>query len=239
MVGAASAPLIAFGSSHREAPLISDDPAADNTDVYAWVTPGSHDKLNIVANYVPLEEPAGGPNFHKLSDHVRYSIHISRGDSLDEQFIYRVRCRTNKIQRVDPADKSAGPGGGKEFFIQLSGQVQTCRVIKLSRKKGGGWSRKVIGKNISVAPVNIGPRSHQFANGQGSTYDDAFASTFIHPLGDGGEEGRVFIGPRDDGFYVDLGGVFDLANLRAKAKRRTASRASIPTASCSRSRPPS
>ena len=72
----------AQASSHREAPAISIDPSADNTDVYAWVTPGTHDKLYIVANWIPLEEPAGGPNFYQFDDDVRYEIHIARGPML-------------------------------------------------------------------------------------------------------------------------------------------------------------
>jgi hypothetical protein len=69
---------IAAASSHREAPAIGDDPAADNTDLYAWVD-ASGNNLVILANYIPLEEPAGGPNFHKFSDDVLYEIHIVRG----------------------------------------------------------------------------------------------------------------------------------------------------------------
>jgi len=71
---------VAAASSHREAPAIATDPSADNTDVWAWVTPGTHDKLYVVAAYNPLEEPSGGPNFHKFSDDVLYAVHIARGD---------------------------------------------------------------------------------------------------------------------------------------------------------------
>src|ERR1043165_8451415 len=75
----------ASASSQREARAISLDPAADNTDLYAWVNPGMHDKFYVVANYNPLEEPSGGPNFHKFDDNVRYEVHIARGpDSLDD-----------------------------------------------------------------------------------------------------------------------------------------------------------
>src|SRR5687768_12971172 len=64
-----------YASSHREAPTIADDPAADNTDTYAWLSTDGR-SLNVVANWIPLEEPAGGPNFHKFSSSVRYEIHI-------------------------------------------------------------------------------------------------------------------------------------------------------------------
>jgi hypothetical protein len=203
----------ASASSHREAPLIAEDPAADNTDVYAWVAPGAHDKLYIVANWIPLEEPAGGPNFHKFSDDVRYEINIARGASANPDVRYVFRFRTTPIQRVNPADLSLGVGGGKEFFSQLSGQTQTFDVIK----QEGGRST-VIADDVLVTPLNIGPRTfgllHAASSGQ-AEYNDAFAASFIRDMGG---EGRVWAGPRDDGFYVDLGGVFDLANIRPKGQ---------------------
>ncbi len=220
--GAALATMMVAGvtstanaSSHREAPSIANDPAADNTDVYAWVTPGSHDKLNIIANFIPLQEPAGGPNFHSMSSDVLYEIHITRGDSLRDEITYQFRFRNSGIQRVDPADQNAAPGGGKEFFDQLSGVERTYSVKKI---QNGTSTNIAVG--VPVAPINYGPRSQGFAFGAGAVYDDAFAAQYIHPLsatgGNPGGEGRVFVGPRDDGFYVDLGGVFDLANLRPK-----------------------
>src|SRR5215510_9187182 len=95
----------AFASSHREAPAISLDPAADNTDVYAWVKPGTHDKLYIVTNYIPLEEPSGGPNFHMFDPDVRYEIHIARGpDSLEDAVRYYIRFKTIPFRRVSSDD---------------------------------------------------------------------------------------------------------------------------------------
>ena len=88
-------PLVALASSHREAPAISFDPAADNTDLWAWIKPGTHDRLYIVAAYNPLEEPSGGPNFHKFSDEVLYEVHVVRGvASLADVVTYQVRFRT-------------------------------------------------------------------------------------------------------------------------------------------------
>jgi hypothetical protein len=188
------------------------DPTADNTDLWAWVSPGTHDKLYIVAAYNPLEEPSGGPNFHKFSDEVLYSIHIARGDqSLADVVRYDIRFRTSAIARVDVADLSKPPGGGKEFFAQLSGQTQTYTVSRTE-----GRTETIIAQNVPVAPPNIGPRTNKVAYQIPSgTYDDAFAATFIRAMSDGStDQGRVFAGPRDDGFYVDLGGIFDLANLR-------------------------
>src|SRR5438552_18007225 len=82
---------LASASSHREAPAISRDPAADNTDLWAWVDKGTHATLNIVASYNPLEEPSGGPNFNQFSDDVLYEIHIARGNkSLTDAVTYQI-----------------------------------------------------------------------------------------------------------------------------------------------------
>jgi hypothetical protein len=199
-------------SSHREAPLIADDPAADNTDLYAWVAPGTHDKLYIVANWIPLEEPAGGPNFNKFSDEVRYEIHIGRGPyHLYPIASYNIHFKTSRIQNVDVADLNQPLGGGKEFFSQLSGQTQTYTIYKDTAA-----GAQILARDVPVAPLNIGPRTFGIVtkgDAPSNEYDDAFAARFIKDLG---AEGRIWAGPRDDGFYVDLGGVFDLANLRPK-----------------------
>src|SRR5437016_3934229 len=94
-----TAPLITefssvSASSHREAPLISQDPAADNTDLYAFVSPDRPDTVTIIANYIPLEEPAGGPNFNKFSDDVRYEINVDNDGDGHEDLTYRFRFTT-------------------------------------------------------------------------------------------------------------------------------------------------
>ena len=206
---------LASASSHREAPAISMDPAADNTDVWAWVSPGTHDKLYVVAAYNPLEEPSGGPNFHKFSDDVLYEVHITRGDKdLNDVVTYQIQFNTAPITEVDPADLNKGPGGGKEFFAQLAGSFnQTYTLTKVANGKS-----TVVAKGIPVAPPNIGPRTMAVGKSFGifssATYDDAFAATFIK---DNGAEGKVWAGPRDDGFYVDLARIFDLANFAGNA----------------------
>jgi len=222
ILAVALTPLVALASSHREAPAISLDPAADNTDLWAWIKPGTHDRLYIVAAYIPLEEPSGGPNFHKFSDDVLYEVHIVRGTtSLADVITYQVQFKTEPLTRVDVADLTKGPGGGKEFFAQLSGSVgfqkQTYTVTKVQ-----GGSSTVIAQDVPVAPPNPGPRTFGvlkalgFINTPQASYNDDFTQEFVKPMGNGGAEGTVFAGPRDDGFYVDLGGIFDLANLRPK-----------------------
>jgi hypothetical protein len=197
---------LARASSHREAPAISFDPAADNTDLWAWVS-SDMSTLYIVAAYNPLEEPSGGPNFHKFSDDVLYQIHIARGDqSLDDALTYDFHFSTSPIAQVDPSDKAAPPGGGKEFFAQLSGQTQSYTVTKHEK----GQSTMDIATGARVAPPNIGPRTNVVAYKIAANGYDAFAQTFLKDMG---AEGQVWAGPRDDGFYVDLARIFDLANF--------------------------
>jgi hypothetical protein len=217
-------PLLLFcasaqASSHREAPAIALDPAADNTDVYAWVSPGTHDKLYVVANWIPLEEPAGGPNFHSFDDAVRYEVHLSRGGkSLDDAVAYYVEFTTAPLARVkgDDIADSEDLWSGIQFFSQIASKPpqQTYTVTKVEGKKV-----TVLVKNAPVAPPNIGPRTDAVVyQPKSGTYDDEFSATFIRDLKGGG---RVFAGPRDDGFYVDLGGIFDLANITKDRKTPT------------------
>ncbi len=203
-------PTLALASSHREAPAIANDPAADNTDLYAWV---EGKNLIIIANYIPLEEPAGGPNFHGFSDEVLYEIHIARGpSSLEDAITYQIRFDTDYDTRIDPTTPKDTPASGQEFFSQISGTKQTYQVTKLVKGKPGA----VLVNNGKIAPPNVGPRTNAIAYAvpTGATYEQFFvggAGNVITPLG---KEGRIFVGPRDDGFYVDLGAVFDLAGLR-------------------------
>jgi hypothetical protein len=223
-LGTLALPQTANASSHREAPGIALDPAADNTDLWAWVKPGTHDTLYVVAAYNPLEEPSGGPNFHTFSDDVLYEIHIARGpSSLDDVVTYQIQFTTQRPTRVDVANLTAAPGGGKEFFLQLAAgpgggfPVQTYTVTKVV----AGQRPVVIARDVKVAPPNVGARTFslvtkpQFQSNENS-YNDAFAASFITNMGTNASEGKVWAGPRDDGFYVDLGGIFDLAGLRAR-----------------------
>ena len=148
-------------SSHREAPLISDDPVADNTDVYAFVSPDRPDTVTFVANYVPLEEPAGGPNFHKFGDDVLYAINVDNTGDGKEDISYQFRFKT-KVGNPNTFLYNTGPidtltRSGLEHPPDLHGDP---RVAKNASK---GWYRgssaKVLGRNLPTPPVNIGPRS--------------------------------------------------------------------------------
>src|SRR6266851_2971412 len=173
-------------SSHREAPEISKDPVADSTDVYAFVSPDRPDSVTLIANYIPLQAPAGGPNFYEFGDDVLYEIHVDNsGDGradISYQFRFQTRLRdqgtflynTGPVSSLDSANWNR-----RQFYsvIRVEHGIQT-----------------VLGRDLACPPCNIGPLS---------TPDYAgLAGAAVHGIAGGG---KVFAGQRAEGFYVDLG----------------------------------
>src|SRR3954471_12901454 len=78
-----------WASSHREAPLIANDPLADNTDLYAFRSPDDTNKITIIANYVPLQLSQGGPNYSSFGENIRYEIHIENDGTTGDDITYR------------------------------------------------------------------------------------------------------------------------------------------------------
>jgi uncharacterized protein DUF4331 len=187
-------------SSHREAPETAKDPVTDNTDVYAFVSPDAPDTVTMITNYIPFEGPDGGPNFYEFGDDVLYLIHVDNdGDgwpNISYQFEF-----TNKI-------------ANKNTFLYNTGVIdsidsenwnrkQFYTVTKVTHWGQKGSTSKVIAKDVPCPPCNVGVRS---------TPDyESLAKQAIHPLKGGG---KVFAGQRKEGFYVDLGSIFDLLALR-------------------------
>lgn len=186
----------AFASSHREAPLISLDPFADNTDLYAFRSPDNPDMITIIASYVPFQLPQGGPNWYGFSDHVRYEIHIDNDAATpgDDVTYYLTFARENE----DPTT----------FFNIRLGLQNIKTTYTLERSTDGGMTFETILENGIVPPANIGPRSIESAVGLNTTYEDLITGAIM--TASTGE--RVFAGPSDDPFFVDLGGIFDLGN---------------------------
>ncbi len=181
--------------------------------------------LVVVANYIGLELPEGGPNWAKFSDDVLYEVHVARGaTSLDDAITYQINFTTAPYSRVNqttgmqPGQVVKYPNTkGLEFFAQLSGGGAFNQTYSVTKIVNG--TAKVIGKNLKVPPPNVGPTTNQVVNGftvANNNYEnfwiDTPGTTTIGTLMNG--EGRVFAGPRDDPFYVDLGAVFDLAQVR-------------------------
>ena len=182
-------------SSHREAQLISEDPLADNTDTYAFRSPDRPDTVTIVGNWIPLEEPAGGPNFNKFGDDVKYTLNVDNDGDAEDDIVYEFRFRT-AIQNRNTFLYNTGPItslNDPDFNIRQS--------YSIAKVENG--HRHMVASGLATPPVNIGPRS--------TPNYEALAAQAVANLKGGG---KVFAGQRDDPFFVDLGSVFDLLGLR-------------------------
>ncbi len=204
LVFALATPPFGDASSHREAPLISNDPLADNTDVYAFRSPDDPNTVTIVANYIPLELPEGGPNYNTFGEDIRYEIHIKNQPSVGslgsarDDITYRF---TFKQVIEDPTT----------FFNIRLGKQNLKATYTLEKSTDGGHSFQTIVVDGVVPPNNIGPRSIDGGAGLGTSYQSLVQSAITTATT--GE--TVFAGPRDDVFFVDLGGVFDLGQTRS------------------------
>ena len=178
-------------SSHREAPEISKDPVADSTDVYAFVSPDNPDTVTLIANYIPLQGPAGGPNFYEFGDDVLYEIHIDNNGDGRADISYQFRFSTT-VRDPDTFLYNVGP-------IESLSSPNWNRVQTYSVSVNGGS----LGSGLACPPCNIGPLSTPDYPGLGAAA--------VHSLGGGIS---VFAGQRAEAFYVDLGAIFDLGDLR-------------------------
>jgi hypothetical protein len=196
------APSQAGASSHREAPLISGQPQYDNTDVYAFVSPDRPDTTTLAANWLPFEDPAGGPNFYKFATDARYDINIDNdGDSQTDltfrwTFSDHYRSQDTFLYNTGPVRSLTDPA--LNF-------LQTYDLTMIRRVHGTAVSSQTIASNVPVAPSNVGKASMPDYS--------ALRQQAIHPLTGGsggwGDGGQVFAGQADDPFFLDLR-VFDL-----------------------------
>lgn len=186
-------------TSHREAPQISKDPVADNTDLYAFVSPDKPKTVTILANYIPLEEPAGGPNFNAFDDEVLYEINIDNDRDGEEDIVYQFRFKT---EIVDPTTFLYNKL--PISFNSLAQQYDNLNVRQsYSVTRLDGKNATLLSSGLITPPVNIGPES--------TPNYDLLVDPAIHDLPSGE---TVFAGQRAEGFYVDLGSIFDLLLLR-------------------------
>ena len=199
-------------SSHREAPEISKDPVADSTDLYAFMSPDQPGTVTLIANYIPLEAPDGGPNFYEFSDEVLYAINIDNtGDGFPD-ISYRFRFTTvnnipgSFLYNDGPITALTPPSAASNWNRQ---QTYTLSRVDMPWNRWGNKGEVVLGSGLLCPPCNIGPLS---------TPDYAgLADSAIHSVSGGPFSAKVFAGQRAEGFYVDLGAVFDLGDLRGFA----------------------
>jgi len=167
-------------SSHREAPEISKDPVADNTDVYAFVSPDNPNTVTLLANYIPLEGPAGGPNFYEFGDDVLYQIHIDNDGDGVADITYQFRFQTT-LQNPDTFLYNTGPISSLD-----DPNWNKRQFYSLTRVRRG--HETLLAEGLASPPCNIGPFS---------TPDYAtLAQDAVHVLPSGE---TVFAGQRAEG----------------------------------------
>src|SRR5689334_21304721 len=214
-----------FGSSHREALAVLNEPCADNTDTYAWVSDNSHDKLYLIMDFYPLHEPGQGNHGLRACNGYRYEFHVGMGASLADRFVYRVEFKNTLKTAPAPGPKDA-LGGGNELLWQLTGGTETMTVTRLKYTASGQIdSVEVIGRDLPVLPNNHGPQTDRLVYGLGTfkgydskdpssrelgLYDQNFVDKYIQSLSNGG---RIIAGQFDDPYQLDEKGIFDLVNL--------------------------
>jgi hypothetical protein len=195
VLAVALVPTTLLASSHREAPAITKDPGADNTDTYAFVSPDAPNTVTLVANWSPMLEPAGGPNFYQFDENASFYIKIDNVGDAQDHIEYEFKFTTTTLN------------GGT--FLYNTGPITSLddpdfnvrQTYTVTRYDDGAPT--VLGSGIPVPPANIGPASTPNYN--------ALADAAVTTLSDGS---KVFAGERDDPFFVDLGGVFDLLTIR-------------------------
>jgi hypothetical protein len=182
-------------SSHREAPGISQDPVADSTDLYAFVSPDKPSTVTLIANYIPLQLPSGGPNFYEFGDDVLYEIHVDNNGDGVADITYQFEFTT------DVSDPNT--------FLYNTGPITSLSDSTWNRKQFYSVTRvdktgtHVLSKQEPCPPCYVGIRSIKSYAPLGA------AATRNLPSGE-----TVYCGQRQDGFYVDLGSIFDLGALR-------------------------
>lgn len=193
-----------FAASHREAPLIANDPAADITDFYIFRSWQDSDKAILIMNVIPSQEPGSGPNYFNFADDVLYEIHVDNNkNNIAANITYQIRFKTEIRQpgNVFPLAYVALPpitaltGAGSEgLLVRQSYTVTEVRFGQQPKELGTG--------PMFAVPSNVGTRT--------TPNYEQLAAKGIFPLKNGG---RVFAGQRDETFYIDLGGTFDTLNL--------------------------
>jgi hypothetical protein len=190
---------LSTGSSHREAPLSSADPLADNTDVYAFTPQGAPGQVALIANWAPFQDPGGGPNFYRFDDRARYYINIDNTGDGDYDVRYRFDFRTklnnrNFLHSLTPVTSLNDP--------QLL-QKESYEVVRETYdRRGRRTSARSLGRDFRAAPSNVGPKTMP-------DYE-TLANSAIRSLPGGG---KVFAGQRDDAFFLPLDRIFDSVNL--------------------------
>lgn len=210
LAGSAAIGLVppdARGSSHTDAPAIVQDPQANNTDVWAWKDTAS--TIVIVATFNPLSVPSAGPIYHGFSDTALYEIHIDTNGDAVEDVTYQFRFKHVRksspgsfLQVTSAAGGYASPAKPDDPAIAFR---QTCTVTRLTGPRRNPTASAVQAQDAFVALPNVGPKLTP-------NYETTVGATAVTKAT--AEGGKVFAGPRQDAFFIDLGAAVDKLSIR-------------------------
>lgn len=198
-------------SSHREAPLISQDPVADATDLYSFVSPENPNTVTLISNWIPFENAAGGPNFFRFGDDVLYELHVDNVGDAQDWISFEFRFKTKVINGDTFLHNTGVVGENMDAEYNLR---QYMYIDRLDAPKDGSCKdqalsncptakRTPIAVDKEVAPANVGAKSFPVY--------PMTAAKVVFDLGNGM---KVFAGPRADPFFADVGSLFDLLTIR-------------------------
>ncbi|WP_432134619.1 MULTISPECIES: DUF4331 domain-containing protein [unclassified Streptomyces] len=188
-------PGAAHASSHREAPLISGAPQYDNTDVYAFVSPDKPDTTTIIANWIPFEEPAGGPNFFTFAEDAQYDLHVDNNGDARDDLLFRYTFKTHTKNKKTFLYNTGAVESLDDPDLNVT-QTYDLELVKL--RHGKAVHRTKLADDVPVAPSNVGKAS--------MPHYAKLREQAVYKLPGGAQ---TFAGQADDPFFLDLR-VFDL-----------------------------
>jgi hypothetical protein len=222
--GALLLPALSNASSHREAPNIAGRPRVDGTDFYMFRSyePGRGDYVTLLANYIPFQDPQGGPNFYNLEENAIYKINIDNTGSAKPSLVFEFQFKNVVKDLKVPAGGhnvavplvNVGPVTPAGTNLNVS-QTYTLRVVREGTHEGAAWV-----ENLTVPGTTFYKPADNIGNKSIADYP-SYAGHFIYEIAIPGcaMPGRVFVGQRKDGFVVNLGEIFDLVNLNPLGPR--------------------
>jgi hypothetical protein len=195
--------MVVKASSHREAPSTSVDPEADGTDMYVFRDPNDPTMITMIANFIPFQLPQGGPNFYRFDDNITYAIRVdNNGDAVtDIQYLFNFQTT---VANPNSFLYNTGPVTSLTSSNLNIKQTYTLTVV---RGNAPNTTSEVVATGVPVPPVNIGPRSTP-------NYEANLAQPSIKQSSSTRGTITSFVGQRDEGFFVDVGSIFDLLGLR-------------------------
>lgn len=224
ILGSACLPLLAVASSHREAPSIAGAPRVDGTDFYMFRSyePGRSNYVTVLANYIPFQDPQGGPNFYNMDEKAVYAINIDNDGSgrPDLTFEFRFKNTTKNL---------AVPAGNQKTPVPLlnigpvdptAANLNVVQTYTLTLVRNGNHSSAQPVENETAERNTFGKPADNIGHKSIPNYPD-YASHFIYDIEIPGcaTPGRVFVGQRKEGFFINVGEIFDLVNMNPVGPR--------------------